>query len=55
VFKGVEYDATDYAENHPGGLTFLDNMKAMTKDFTEYFRYYRSYSELYTPTGLKRY
>jgi cytochrome b involved in lipid metabolism len=38
VYKGVEYDATDYAEKHPGGLPFLDNMKAVTKDFTEYFR-----------------
>lgn len=33
-YKGVEYDATDYAEKHPGGLAFLRNMKAVTKDFT---------------------
>jgi cytochrome b involved in lipid metabolism len=38
VYKGVEYDATDYAPTHPGGLPFLDNMKAVNKDFTEYFR-----------------
>jgi cytochrome b involved in lipid metabolism len=38
IYKGVEYDATDYADKHPGGLAFLQNMKAITKDFTEYFR-----------------
>ena len=27
TYKGVEYDATDYADKHPGGLTFLRNMK----------------------------
>jgi cytochrome b involved in lipid metabolism len=34
IYKGVEYDASDYAEKHPGGLSFLQNMKAVTKDFT---------------------
>jgi cytochrome b involved in lipid metabolism len=38
IYKGVEYDATDYADKHPGGLSFLRNMKAVRKDFTEYFR-----------------
>jgi len=38
IYKGVEYDASDYAEKHPGGLDFLQNMKAVAKDFTEYFR-----------------
>lgn len=38
IYNGVEYDATEYAEKHPGGLSFLKNMKEMTKDFTEYFR-----------------
>ena len=23
VYNGVEYDATDYAKKHPGGLPFL--------------------------------
>ena len=26
-YQGVEYDATEYADKHPGGLTFLQNMK----------------------------
>ncbi len=34
TYKGVEYDATDYADKHPGGIVFLQNMKAITKDFT---------------------
>ena len=39
VYRGVEYDATDYAPKHPGGLAFLRNMKHVRKDITEYFRY----------------
>ena len=38
TYNGVEYDATDYAPKHPGGLSFLQNMKAIRNDFTEYFR-----------------
>lgn len=38
IYNGVEYDATSYAEKHPGGLEFIDNMKAERKDFTEYFK-----------------
>ena len=38
VYNGVEYDATDYAEKHPGGLSFFKNMKEVSKDITEYFR-----------------
>ena len=34
TYNGVEYDATDYADKHPGGIVFLQNMKAITKDFT---------------------
>ncbi len=52
IYNGVQYDATEYAEKHPGGLTFLQNMKQVTKDFTEYFRYQRSYLEPYTPMLL---
>lgn len=44
VYKGVQYDATDYAETHPGGLVFLQNMKNVTKDFTEYFRQLQIYT-----------
>jgi len=54
VYKGVEYDATDYAEKHPGGLPFLKNMKAVTKDFTEYFRYQLLDAEHFTPTRPKK-
>ena len=39
TYKGVEYDATEYAPKHAGGLTFLQNMKNVKKDVTEYFRY----------------
>jgi len=39
TYKGVEYDATEYAPKHPGGLSFLQNMRNVKKDFTEYFRY----------------
>ena len=38
VYKGVEYDATDYVTKHPGGKDFIDNMRAERKDFTEYFK-----------------
>jgi cytochrome b involved in lipid metabolism len=54
VYKGVEYDASDYANKHPGGVGILRNMKHVKKDFTEYFRYFRSPSELCIPTKLKR-
>lgn len=27
TYNGVEYDASEYAEKHPGGLSFLRNMK----------------------------
>ena len=27
VYNGVEYDATDYVKNHPGGIEFIQNMK----------------------------
>lgn len=33
-YNGTVYDATDYADKHPGGLQVLDNMKAVRKDFT---------------------
>ena len=38
VYKGVEYDATAYAPQHPGGDTIIKNMSTERKDFTEYFR-----------------
>lgn len=38
TYKGVEYDATDYAGKHPGGIAVLENMRDVKKDFTEYFR-----------------
>lgn len=27
IFNGIEYDATGYAANHPGGFEFIENMK----------------------------
>jgi cytochrome b involved in lipid metabolism len=27
IYNGVEYDATDYVKNHPGGIEFIQNMK----------------------------
>ena len=39
IYNGVEYDATDYVKNHPGGIEFIQNMKNQRKDFTEYFRF----------------
>jgi hypothetical protein len=54
-YKGVEYDASDYADKHPGGLSFLQNMKAVKKDFTEYFRYISVKPEPSTPTTPRRY
>lgn len=39
VYKDVEYDATHYLEKHPGGPTFIQNMKEERTDFTEYFKY----------------
>ena len=41
MYKGVEYDVTDYAPKHPGGIAFLQNMRNVRKDITEYFRYFR--------------
>lgn len=38
VYNGTEYDATAYADRHPGGRPFIENMKAQRKDFTEYFK-----------------
>lgn len=38
VYKGVEYDATDFAKRHPGGDEIIVNMAAERKDFTEYFK-----------------
>lgn len=54
-YKGVEYDASEYAPKHPGGLAFLRNMKEIAKDFTEYFRYAHDYSEPYILTTQKKY
>jgi cytochrome b involved in lipid metabolism len=34
IYNGAEYDATEYADKHPGGRPFIDNMKAERKDFT---------------------
>ncbi len=34
VYNGTEYDATAYADKHPGGRPFIENMKAQRKDFT---------------------
>jgi len=34
AYNGTLYDATEYADKHPGGLQVLDNMKAIKKDFT---------------------
>lgn len=39
IYNGTEYDATAYADKHPGGRDFIENMKAERKDFTEYFKY----------------
>lgn len=38
VYKGVEYDATEYSKKHPGGNEIIKNMASERKDFTEYFR-----------------
>lgn len=54
TYNGVEYDATDYAPKHPGGLSFLQNMKAIRNDFTEYFRYINTHPEPSTPTTPSR-
>ncbi len=34
IYNGTEYDATAYADKHPGGKAFIENMKAERKDFT---------------------
>ena len=34
VFKGVEYDVSDYASKHPGGPKFLSIMRKERKDIT---------------------
>lgn len=39
VYRGVEYDASGYAEKHPGGDCIIKNMATERKDFTEYFKY----------------
>jgi cytochrome b involved in lipid metabolism len=38
VYNGTEYDVSSYIDKHPGGKTFINNMKAERKDFTEYFK-----------------
>jgi cytochrome b involved in lipid metabolism len=38
IYNGIEYDATAYAHQHPGGFDFIENMKKERKDFTEYFK-----------------
>ena len=53
-YNGTVYDATDYADKHPGGLQVLDNMKAIKKDFTEYFRYVSHDPEPFTPIPPKK-
>ena len=55
TYKGVEYDATEYAPKHPGGLSFLQNMKKVRNDFTEYFRYPIRHSDLSIPTVQRKY
>lgn len=34
IYNGIEYDATAYAHQHPGGFDFIENMKKERKDFT---------------------
>lgn len=38
VYRGVEYDASGYADKHPGGDAIIKNMATERKDFTEYFK-----------------
>lgn len=38
VYKGVEYDASGYVDQHPGGDAMIKNMATERKDFTEYFK-----------------
>ena len=38
VYRGVEYDATEFSKRHPGGEEIIKNMAAERKDFTEYFK-----------------
>ena len=39
VYRGVEYDATEFSKRHPGGDEIIKNMATERKDFTEYFKY----------------
>lgn len=55
VYNGIEYDATDYADKHPGGLPFLSNMKEVSKDFSEYFRFDFFNLEPYIQTQHRKY
>ncbi|KAL4498509.1 hypothetical protein ABPG72_019627 [Tetrahymena utriculariae] len=38
IYKDTEYDCTEYAQKHPGGLHFFEKMKDEKSDITEYFR-----------------
>jgi len=38
IYKDTEYDCTEYAKKHPGGLDFFEKMIDEKSDITEYFR-----------------
>lgn len=38
IYKDTEYDCTEYAKKHPGGLHFFEKMIDEKGDITEYFR-----------------
>ena len=56
IYNGIEYDATAYANKHPGGFDFIDNMHKERKDFTEYFKYNSDLSiDVFIPNKQRRY
>jgi cytochrome b involved in lipid metabolism len=50
----VEYDATDFAAHHPGGIEFLNNFKEDGLEGTPYFRALHSKQALKTLKSLKK-
>jgi cytochrome b involved in lipid metabolism len=54
IYKGVEYDATDFAAHHPGGIAFLNNFKNDGLEGTAYFRSLHSKQALKTLKSLKK-
>ena len=39
IYKGTEYDITNFVERHPGGKEVLDKYLNNTNQITEVFRY----------------